>query len=96
MDEKKEKKPRQGGRQKGTPNRVTGATKDILLEMIQQYQDKGLLFEDFFLLDAKDRLDMFVKILPYLRPKLSSIEHNVGQETRRSIDQQLREMAGEI
>lgn len=89
------KRKKVGGREKGTPNRVSGETKDILLEMIMQYQDKGLLFEDFFLLDAKERLDTFVKILPYLRPKLASVEHNIGKDTRKSIDDELRLMAGE-
>lgn len=88
-------KPRSGGRAKGTPNKASAATKDILLDLINEYQDSELLKEDFTMLQPKERLGIFVKILPYIRPKLASVEHNITGQSRKTIDEALREMSGE-
>ena len=60
-----------GGREKGTPNKLTAelrsALKDVLYDEIEQIPHR--LDE----LEAKDRLELLVKLLPYVLPKVNNI-----------------------
>ena len=57
-----------GGREKGTPNKLTkelrSALKDVLYDEIEQIPHR--LDE----LEAKDRLELLVKLMPYVFPKV--------------------------
>ena len=66
-----------GGRQKGTPNRMTkelrSVLKDILykeLEQIQVYLDS---------LKPKERIELLIKLMPYALPKVTSISHTTDE-----------------
>jgi hypothetical protein len=56
-----------GGRQKGTPNRLTGTAK----ETIQQIIDQELKTFPALLnqLEPKEKIDVIIKMLPYVVPK---------------------------
>ena len=60
-----------GGREKGTPNKLTAelrsALKDVLYDEIEQIPHR--LDE----LEAKDRLELLVKLMPYVFPKASPV-----------------------
>lgn len=60
-----------GGREKGTPNKLTkelrSALKNVLYDEIEQIPHR--LDE----LEAKDRLELLVKLMPYVFPKVNSI-----------------------
>ena len=60
-----------GGREKGTPNKLTAelraALKDVLYDEIEQIPHR--LDE----LETKDRLELLVKLLPYVLPKVNNI-----------------------
>jgi len=60
-----------GGRTKGTPNIISSKLKSSLNEIAINEIDKvpELLNE----LNPKERLEMFVKLLPYIIPKQSEI-----------------------
>ena len=60
-----------GGRTKGTPNRTTAETKEILQTVISKELDNtDTLLEQ---LEPKERLDAIIKILPYIIPKQSEM-----------------------
>jgi hypothetical protein len=66
-----------GGRQKGTPNRMTkelrSVLKDILyleLEQIQEYLDA---------LKPKERIELLIKLMPYALPKVTSVSHTSNE-----------------
>lgn len=55
------------GRPKGAPNKVTSTIRNWIVELINNNRDK--LQEDLMQLDAKERLLMIEKLLPYIMPK---------------------------
>lgn len=60
-----------GGRAKGTPNRTTSETKELLLKVVGQELDKlGALMVK---LDPIDRVNALAKLLPFVVPKQSDI-----------------------
>jgi hypothetical protein len=73
-----------GGRAKGTPNRTTAETKEILLTTIGKELDKlGTILEK---LEPIERVNAIAKLLPYILPKQQemSIEVNppMSEEAR--------------
>lgn len=62
-----------GGRQKGTPNKVTGKLKDIISDMLLSYADHQML-KDLNELNPKDRIELFYKMSQYVIPKPKAIE----------------------
>ena len=53
-----------GGRQKGTPNRLTREVRDILKDVV--YQELSLVQENLSKLDPKDRIDLLIKLIPFV------------------------------
>ena len=66
-----------GGREKGTPNKLTkelrAALKDVLYDEIEQIPHR--LAE----LEAKDRLELLVKLMPYVFPKVQSVSQSLDE-----------------
>ena len=66
-----------GGRQKGTPNKLTrelrSVLKDVLYEEIERLPDR--LDE----LDTKDRLELLVKLMPFVFPKVQSVSQSLDE-----------------
>ena len=68
-----------GGRKKGTSNKVTESLKDKIKDLTEDlYFD---VLEDVKKLEPKDRIQFFVKLLPYVMPK-QSIELGQKEEGR--------------
>jgi hypothetical protein len=65
------KRNKTGGRTKGTLNRTTAETKELIQNVINSELDgiSDLLAE----LQPKERLDTIIKLLPYIVPKQSEI-----------------------
>ena len=59
-----------GGRQKGTPNRLTREVRDILKDVV--YQELSLVQENLSKLEPKDRIDLLIKLIPFVCPKRKS------------------------
>ena len=56
-----------GGRQKGTPNKITGELKELLKEFIlDEFKELKPRIEE---LDTHQRLQILTKLLPYAIPK---------------------------
>ena len=66
-----------GGRQKGTPNRMTkelrAVLKDVLFEELCEIKEK------LDMLEPKERLELVIKLIPYVLPKVNSVSHNTNE-----------------
>ena len=66
-----------GGRAKGTPNRLTKEMRTILknilfteLENIKELMDS---------LDSKQRIELIIKLLPFILPKVETVSHTYNE-----------------
>jgi hypothetical protein len=58
------------GRPKGKPNRVNGELRTFIQKLIDQNRKQIII--DLGKIDAKDRLNLIVKLMDFVLPKLSS------------------------
>ena len=56
-----------GGRELGTPNKLTKELKQAINNVI--YQEMELITDHINKIEPKERLDLLVKLLPYVIPK---------------------------
>lgn len=66
-----------GGREAGTPNRLTKELRAALKNIL--HQEIELLPEHFEKLDPKDRLELLVKLLPFALPKVEPESYRIGE-----------------
>lgn len=66
-----------GGRKKGTPNRLTKDMRTVLknilfteLENIEELMDS---------LDSKQRIEIVIKLLPFILPKVETVSHTYNE-----------------
>lgn len=80
-----------GGRSKGTPNRSTAETKELLKTILGKELDKlGVMLEQ---LEPMERVNALSKLLPYILPKQQEtsieVKETLSAEAR---EQRLREL----
>jgi hypothetical protein len=66
-----------GGREAGTPNKLTKEIRAVLKNIL--HQEIELLSEHFQKLETKDRLELLVKLLPFALPKVDSESYRIGE-----------------
>ena len=66
-----------GGRQKGTPNIMTKELRSVLKDIL--YQELEDVQERFKLLEPKERIELLIKLMPYIIPKVTSISHTTNE-----------------
>ena len=66
-----------GGREKGTPNVLTKEVRAILKAVV--FEEVALIQDHLKELDPKIRLQILIKLLPYVCPKLESVQHDLGE-----------------
>ena len=66
------KRIKTGGRQAGTPNKLTASIKQRLNQILQQELNK--MPELLTRLEPRTRLELLTKLLPFVLPKLESVE----------------------
>ena len=66
-----------GGREPGTPNRLTRELRAALKDFA--YQEIIGLEERFSRLDDKDRIELLTKLLPYLLPKIQEVNEGYNE-----------------
>ena len=66
-----------GGRKKGTPNRLTRELRTILKDVL--YQEMEQLEERLNDLDPKDRMQIILKLMPYVFPKVETVHPKEGE-----------------
>ena len=66
-----------GGRQKGTPNRMTKELRSILKDIL--YQELEEIEERLDILEPKTRIELLIKMMPFVLPKTNAISHNTDE-----------------
>ena len=82
-------KPKTGGRQKETPNKLSGAVRDFLAKLIDK--NRIQMEEDLKNLPPKERLMMLEKFMQYVIPKQKEVELN-GELVAKPTSQQVEDM----
>ncbi len=72
-----------GGRQKGTPNKMTAEKREFLGNLLSDNYE--LIQQDFLNLDSYQRCNIMVKILPYIMPKVQPVSET--EEQKRAAEQ---------
>lgn len=73
-----------GGRKKGTPNKINKELRAVLKEFLET--ELGNLGEHLKGIPPKERLEIMVKLLPYVLPKLESVPQKEDTETEDKIE----------
>ena len=63
-----------GGREKGTPNKLTKEIRKILNDIVHKELEK--VEENLNTLEPKQRLELLIKLMPYVLPKAESISES--------------------
>jgi hypothetical protein len=66
-----------GGRQAGTPNRLTLELKSVLKDVLDQ--EIQHLPERLDTLTAKERIDLVIRLLPFVLPKVEQASYKIGE-----------------
>jgi hypothetical protein len=66
-----------GGRQKGTPNKLTKELQSVLKDVL--YEEIDRLPERLEELDTKDQLVLLVKLMPFVFPKVQSASQSLDE-----------------
>ena len=77
------KRQKTGGRQKGTPNKMTAEKREFLGNLLSDNYD--LIRQDFLNLDSYQRCNILVKILSYIMPKVQPVSET--EEQKRAAEQ---------
>ena len=67
-----------GGREKGTPNRITKELRSLLKDIM--YDEIGALQERLDALSPKDRVELLIKLMPYALAKITSVSHTTNEQ----------------
>lgn len=82
-----------GGRQKGTPNKVTVMSKVAIADILTDYNESGLMQSDFMLLKPIERITIAEKLMQYVVPKMQSVAMDVNSEQTKTIEDRLIELS---
>ena len=85
-----------GGREKGTPNKITADLRERIHDFLSE--NWQFIQDDFKKLDPKDRLFFYEKLLQYGLPKLQSTEliSNIEQLSDQQLDFIINELKTNI
>jgi len=83
---------RMGGRQKGTPNKVTSTVKEWLAQLIDK--NRRQMERDIKDLEPKDRLQVLEKLMQYVVPKQQAVQAEV--DFNKMTDEQLDTLVSEL
>lgn len=87
---------RLGGRAKGTPNKTTAATKEVITNLLTEYSNNGTMSDDFDSLEPKERLAIAEKLMQYVMPKIQAVSVDLDSSVKKiTIEQELMELSKE-
>ena len=66
-----------GGRKKGTPNRLTKEVRAVLKEVV--FDEMSQIHLHFVKLDPKERIELLIKLMPYVCPKIQTTSHSLNE-----------------
>ena len=82
-----------GGRQKGTTNKNTTVTKEMVIEVLSTMH--GHLPEKLAELEAKDYVSAYAKLMEFVIPKPQRVEIEQTNKFRVSIEDTLKKLSQE-
>ena len=82
-----------GGRQKGTPNKTTTISKEMVIEVLTSMH--GHLPEKLSQLDDKDYVNAYCKLMEFVIPKPQRVEIEQSNKFRVSIEDTLKKLSQE-
>lgn len=89
--EKKTKGYRYGGREKGTPNKATKMTRDLINNLLCEEYDR--FKKELDGLKPNEFCKLYVDLIRYVTPTLKSVDVNESNATNSSLAERLRLMA---
>tara|TARA_B100000787_G_C16155017_1_gene278455 strand:- start:949 stop:1194 length:246 start_codon:yes stop_codon:yes gene_type:complete len=66
-----------GGREKGTPNKLTKELRSVLKDIL--YQELEQIQEHLDSLKPKERIELLIKLMPYILPKVTNVSHTTNE-----------------
>ena len=66
-----------GGRQMGTPNKLTKELRSVLKDVL--YQELEQIQTHLDNLKPKERAELLIKLMPYVLPKVTSVSHTTNE-----------------
>ena len=66
-----------GGREKGTPNRMTKELRSVLKDVL--FEEIEALKIRLDTLKPKERVELLIKLMPYALPKVTSVSHTTNE-----------------
>ena len=82
-----------GGRKKGTQNKVTALTKEIIADLTSKLQP--MIMEDIEALDPKDRVAAYIKLAEFVVPKPQRLDISLEGENTITIEDKLLNLSRE-
>ena len=67
----------EGGRKKGTPNKLTKEIRTVVKEIL--YYELENIEEHFDKLEPKERIELIIKMMPFVLPKVHTISHSTNE-----------------
>lgn len=67
--------PKTGGRQAGTPNKVTGTLKEFIVDLLNDYREQ--IDKDLKALRPKERVAAYLNMMQYAVPKQQAVSADV-------------------
>jgi hypothetical protein len=84
-----------GGRVAGTPNKVSGAVRQMIANFVNDYYCSKQFSEDFEKLEPKERVAAIEKLTAYITPKLQQTSLDMNVESEKTIEDELKKLAGD-
>jgi hypothetical protein len=83
-----------GGRSKGTPNRTTAETKELLQKIVNKEIDSlSLLLEQ---LEPNERVNALSKLLPYIVPKQNEVKAEITNTDKNMTSEEREKRISEL
>jgi hypothetical protein len=79
--------PKTGGRQKGTPNKISGALRDAILQAAEQAHEDGVV--GYLVQQAKDNPNAFLTLLGKVLPLAVTGPGEDGEHLIRQIERRI-------
>jgi hypothetical protein len=67
--------PKTGGRQAGTPNKITGSLKDFITDLLNDNREQ--IQDDLKVLRPKERIAAYLSMMQYVLPKQQAVSADV-------------------
>lgn len=84
------------GRPPGSQNKSTKLGKDAIVQLLANYNESGMMAEDFLSLEPGERLKIAERLMQYVLPKQQATSIDINAvEGRKTIEDTLSALAGE-